>query len=78
MNAPFLPDGSWADPLDRAERRELARSFARGCRRFAEVAQACEPGCGARRKALAIATELGDLHMDVTERAVALPRENRT
>lgn len=66
MTAPFLPDGSWADPLDRAERTLLKRKLARASRTLG------------LSKQYAAANEAADLHLDVTERAVALPRENRT
>jgi hypothetical protein len=74
----FLPDGSWADPLSRSERRKLADLLARNSREFWEAA-APRPLRSRTRgdneygdlgNALVRASkEMGDLHMDVTERA---------
>jgi hypothetical protein len=74
----LLPDGSWADPLSRKERRELADLLATTSREFWEAAA---PRPLRARKldlderdnlfgALVQASkEMGDLHLDVTERA---------
>lgn len=75
----FLPDGSWADPLTRPERRELARLLASYSLRFWNAA---EPGEIKRAlttgSALVQASrEMAELHMDVTERAVTPPKEKR-
>jgi hypothetical protein len=57
LNSLILPDGSWADPLSRKERRMVANLLARACERFFD----------AREGGLWI--EMADLHLDVTERA---------
>lgn len=77
MDTPFLPDGSWADPLTKAERRELSRRLASYARSFGNAATRWRVGSDSRNAMYAIANEMGDLHMDVTERAIALQRENR-
>jgi hypothetical protein len=74
----LLPDGSWADPLSRKERREVAGLLARASHRFWEGAA---PGPLRARgldlderedlfgKLVRASQEMGDLHLDVTERA---------
>jgi hypothetical protein len=63
--------GCWADPLSRQERAVLSRKLARTCRLF----YAASRGCGRRgeikmqKSLVQAATDMGDLHMDVTERA---------
>lgn len=62
----FLPDGSWADPLSRAERREVARLLARACSRFYNTPAGT---AGAMLSQIVASAEMSDLHLDVTERA---------
>lgn len=70
----FLPDGSWADPLSRKERRELARKLANACQCFCNAPaprnrrRGYDPMTGRMARRLASA-EMSDLHLDVTERA---------
>jgi hypothetical protein len=72
-NTGLLPDGSWADPLTRAERRKVAALLARACKRFWDAAEPRLPDAyGAHAFAYALAAssaEMSDLHLDVTERA---------
>lgn len=67
----------WADPLTRAERRQLADMLARWCRRFYHAA---EPQAVSRRahgaeithlrcRLMNCSTEMGSLRIDVTEGA---------
>lgn len=66
MIEPFSATACWADPLSRAERRELARKLARACNRFFNT-PAGTPG--AVRSQIIASAEMQDLHLDVTERA---------
>jgi hypothetical protein len=76
--ADLLADGSWADPLTRKERRKLADLLATTSREFWEAA-AHRPARARTHSpneygdlvgALVRASkEMGDLHLDVTERA---------
>ena len=66
----------WADPLSREERAALARKLANACKRFGNAPEprrrrAGDPMTGRMARRLASA-EMGDLRIDVTERA-ALP-----
>jgi hypothetical protein len=72
------PDGCWADPLTRKERRALREMLARNSQMFWHAAAPGPLRIAARdlderdalRSALLQAsTEMGDLHLDVTERA---------
>jgi len=78
MNALGFPDGSWADPLSRAERIQCARFLARLARKFhaatdPHLASAHVAGMGEYgdlvRALLRASGEMSDLHLDVTERA---------
>lgn len=70
----LTPGGSWADPLTRKERRELARKLANACRCFSNASaprkarRGYDPMTGRMARRLASA-EMSDLHQDVTERA---------
>ena len=64
---------SWANPLTRKERRELARKLANACQCFYSAPmprrrQAGDPAAGRMARRMASA-EMADLHLDVTERA---------
>lgn len=62
------PDGSWADPLSRKERAELARRLAKYALRFGAAAVSRK---GRRLDGLhATTSEMQELRLDVTERAV--------
>lgn len=60
------PDGTWADPLTRSERRKVAELLARACSRFYNT-PAGTPG--AMLSQIIASAEMSDLHLDVTERA---------
>jgi hypothetical protein len=66
LSPDFLPDGSWADPLTRKERRTVAELLARACHRFYNT-PAGTPG--AMLSQIIASAEMSDLHLDVTERA---------
>jgi hypothetical protein len=57
--APVPTGPCWADPLTRAERRELRWMLAHAANAF----------FGAQPPQMACCTEMQDLHLDVTERA---------
>jgi hypothetical protein len=71
----FLSGTCWADPLTRAERRDLARRLGRACKRsFVAarfvVARDPQPADFEVMEALTlISAEMSALHLDVTERA---------
>lgn len=74
----FLPDGSWADPLSRKERRVLREKLARAAKAsFWARTTSYRPEAGRWEDANACAVarhmhtsaEMSDLHLDVTERA---------
>ena len=57
---------SWANPLNRAERRVLREKLARACHRFYNI----PPGnSSAMYSQIVASAEMADLHLDVTERA---------
>jgi len=66
QSSEFLPDGSWADPLSRSERRKVADLPARACNRFYNTPAGT---AGAMLSQIIASTEMSDLHLDVTERA---------
>ena len=74
-----MPDTCWADPLSRAERRELARKLARACTRFYATRDATGlTGFLNADTAITISrtmasAEMSELHLDVTERAAVTP-----
>lgn len=74
----FLPDGSWADPLSRAERSRVAGILARAAKAsFTARTTSYRPEAGrwedANARAVAqhmhTSAEMSDLRLDVTERA---------
>lgn len=70
--ATLPPDGSWADPLSRAERCQVAALLTRACTRFWDAA-APKPGrrvrTGGTDPLLGASREMAVLYLDVTERA---------
>jgi hypothetical protein len=65
----FFPDGSWADPLSREERRRLREKLADASWRFYYAARRYRVGADSRNTMYAASNELADLYLDVTERA---------
>jgi hypothetical protein len=65
----LFPDDCWADPLTRKERRELARRLTDYARRFSAATARYRAGSDSRNELYAVSNEMGDLHLDVTERA---------
>lgn len=65
----LLPDGSWADPLTKAERRELRRRLSRYACEFYDAVARYRVGSDSRNELYVNGNEMGDLFMDLTERA---------
>ena len=61
----------WADPLSARERAELARKLSNACKRFywAPAPRRAQDPMTARMARRMASAEMGDLHLDVTERA---------
>jgi hypothetical protein len=68
---PFGDDDCWADPLTRAERRDLALLLASWCQRFYDAGTTAPDGRRAVHALICTSVEMSDLHLDVTERAQA-------
>jgi hypothetical protein len=62
----LIPDGWWADPLTRKERRAVSEMLARARDRFYNT-PAGTPG--AMLSQIVASAEMADLHLDVTEQA---------
>ena len=69
-----MTDTCWADPLTRAERWALSKKLSNACQRFYHAPEprrrnrTGDPMTGRMARRMASA-EMGDLHLDVTERA---------
>jgi hypothetical protein len=63
---PFGDPPCWANPLTRAERRELSLLLADACKRLFEASTGPSGPYSAQ---LYASVECSDLHLDVTERA---------
>jgi hypothetical protein len=71
VNAP-VSAGCWADPLSRAERRELAGKLARACHlsHAASIEVTAREGeCELARSLVEVSMDCSSVHLDVTERA---------